>query len=151
MQQQKNQNLKEKRNKKKKRKSTIKEEEINKYDSDEESQKNESNSESENEKEIENEIKKNSSKKLKNNFSDSSETIGNFINSLSKEKTCLYEINNLNFYDEDLIKKINFDNINNEEENLNNILLELNQEMCFDDVDKVFFYSDFFTSSKHIS
>ena len=141
----KSQNNKEKRKKNLKRISEIKEEEINKYDSEEESQKNESDSESDNEKEIENEIEKISlQKKEKNNIFDSSQLIGNFINSFSKEKKCLYEINNLKFYDEDLIKKINSDNIK-EEENLNNILLEFNQEMVFDEVDKIIFYSDFFT------
>ena len=138
-------NNKKKMNKKAETILEIKKEEINKYDSDEESQKNESDSESEKEKEIENEIEKISQeKKVKSELFDSSQLIGNFINTLSKEKKCLYEINNLNFYDEDLIKKINSDNIK-EEENLNNILLELNHEMIFDEVDKVIFYSDFFT------
>ena len=141
----KNQNYKEKRNRKRKTIDEIKEEEINKYDSDEESQKNESDSESEKEKEIKNEIDKISQqKKDKNEFFDSSQLVCNFINTLSKEKKCLYEMNNLNYYDEDLIKKINSENIK-EEENLNNILLELNKDMTFDEVDKVIFYSDFFT------
>ena len=141
----KNQNYKEKRNRKRKTIDETKEEEINKYDSDEESQKNESDSESEKEKEIKNEIDKISQqKKDKNELFDSSQLVCNFINTLSKEKKCLYEMNNLNYYDEDLIKKINSENIK-EEENLNNILLELNKDMTFDEVDKVIFYSDFFT------
>ena len=138
--------IEDKKKKKIKKIKEIKEEEINKYDSDEESQKIENDSENENENDLETGLDLEENLENKNNKNDNfdySETPANFLEIFSNQNFCFYEINDLNYYNDNLIKQIN-DIKGNEEENLNHILLELNKEILYDDEDKIYFYADFF-------